>query len=68
MTTTTTIPLNKLLAWDGNVRKTEADKNIVEPAASITAHGLLQSRYAHTSESPCQAFLTARKKDAPFAE
>ena len=41
--TTTTIPLNKLFAWDGNVRKTESDKAIDELAASIASHGLLQS-------------------------
>ncbi len=41
--TTTTIPLNKLLAWNGNVRKTDAKKGIGELAASIAAHGLLQS-------------------------
>jgi len=41
MTDTTTIPLNKLLAWDGNVRKTDPDKGIDELAASISAHGLL---------------------------
>jgi ParB family chromosome partitioning protein len=41
--TTTTISLNKLFAWDGNVRKTESDKAISELAASIAAHGLLQS-------------------------
>jgi hypothetical protein len=43
MTDTTTIPLNKLLAWQGNVRKTDPGKGIDELAASITAHGLLQS-------------------------
>jgi len=42
MTTTTDIPLNKLVAWDGNVRKT-ASNGIDELAASIAAHGLLQS-------------------------
>jgi hypothetical protein len=41
--TTTTISLNKLIAWDGNVRKTDSDKAISELAASIAAHGLLQS-------------------------
>src|ERR1700728_1236859 len=41
--TTTTISLNKLIAWDGNVRKTDSDKGISELAASIAAHGLLQS-------------------------
>jgi ParB family transcriptional regulator, chromosome partitioning protein len=43
MTDTISIPLNKLLAWEGNVRKTDADKGIGELAASIQAHGLLQS-------------------------
>jgi len=33
--TTTAISLNKLLAWDGNVRKTDSDKAISELAASI---------------------------------
>ncbi|MHB1841166.1 MAG: hypothetical protein ACYCPD_15520 [Acidobacteriaceae bacterium] len=41
--TTTTISLNKLIAWDGNVRKTDSDKAISELAASIAAYGLLQS-------------------------
>lgn len=39
----TTIALNKLVAWQGNVRKTNADEGIEELAASIAAHGLLQS-------------------------
>lgn len=43
MTATTTIPLNKLLAWDGNVRKTGASQALDELIASIAAHGLLQS-------------------------
>jgi len=43
MTDNTTIPLNRLLAWEGNVRKTDADKSIDELAASITVHGLPQS-------------------------
>ena len=43
MTETTDIPLNKLIAWDGNVRKTDADSGLEELAASIAAHGLLQS-------------------------
>lgn len=40
MTTNTSISLNKLLAWEGNVRKTEADKGIEELSVSIVAHGL----------------------------
>src|ERR1017187_9676698 len=44
MTDTTSIPLHKLVAWDGNVRKTAgADTALAELAASIAAHGLLQS-------------------------
>jgi ParB family transcriptional regulator, chromosome partitioning protein len=39
----TSIPLNKLAAWDGNVRKTDADGDIDALAASIATHGLLQS-------------------------
>ena len=37
------IPLNKLLAWNGNVRTTGADEGIDELAASIASVGLLQS-------------------------
>ena len=42
MTDITNIPLNQLTAWEGNVRKTQ-NKGIDELAASIAAHGLLQS-------------------------
>src|ERR1700691_3170113 len=43
MTLPTSIPLNKLTAWTGNVRKTAgADTALAELAASIAAHGLLQ--------------------------
>ena len=38
-----TIPLNKMVPWSGNVRKTGAADGITELAASIAAHGLLQS-------------------------
>jgi ParB family chromosome partitioning protein len=38
-----TIPLNKLVTWTGNVRKTAKLDGIDELAASIAAHGLLQS-------------------------
>lgn len=39
------IPLNKLLAWNGNVRTTGADEGIDELAASIASVGLLQSLF-----------------------
>ncbi|MGE7416178.1 ParB N-terminal domain-containing protein [Methylobacterium tarhaniae] len=38
---TKSIPLNKLVLWDGNVRKTGAETGLDELAASIGAHGLL---------------------------
>jgi ParB family chromosome partitioning protein len=37
------IPLNKLVPWDGNVRKTNPLEKIDELAAAIEAQGLLQS-------------------------
>jgi ParB family chromosome partitioning protein len=40
MTDITTIPLNKLSVWTGNVRKTHNKSGIEELAASIKAHGL----------------------------
>ena len=42
MTDITNIPLNKLTAWEGNVRKTQNKAGIDELAASIEAHGLQQ--------------------------
>ncbi len=36
-----TIPLNKLVLWEGNVRKTNIDNGLDELAASIASHGLL---------------------------
>src|SRR5712664_2441716 len=44
MTSTTSIPLDKLASWDGNVRKTAGtDAGLAELAASILAHGLLNN-------------------------
>lgn len=40
---TVEIPLTKLLAWDGNVRKTNPDAGIKELAAQIRTMGLLSS-------------------------
>lgn len=40
-TTTQIIPLNKLVPWSGNVRKTNSAADIEELAASIASHGLL---------------------------
>jgi len=44
MTDITSIPLNKLVALEDNARRTAgADTALHELAASIAAHGLLQS-------------------------
>ena len=43
MTTTIEIPLNKLVPFAGNVRKTQNKRFIAELAASIRAHGLQQN-------------------------
>jgi ParB family chromosome partitioning protein len=43
MTTLQSIPLNKLVLSDRNVRKTGAEEAIDDLVASIAAHGLLQS-------------------------
>ncbi len=43
MTETLHVPLNKLVPWDGNVRKTGVSDGLEELAASIEAHGLLQA-------------------------
>lgn len=43
MSDTITIALNRLAPWKGNVRRTGASDRIDELAASIAAHGLLQS-------------------------
>ncbi len=62
MTDNTTIPLNKLLAWEGNVRKTDSDKGIDELAASITAHGLLQSLVVRKDKRGKYAVVAGRRR------
>jgi len=60
--TTTTISLSKLIAWDGNVRKTESDKAISELAASIAAHGLLQSLVVRKDKRGKYAVIAGRRR------
>jgi len=62
MTETITIPLNKLLAWEGNVRKTDPDKGIDELAASISAHGLLQSLVVRKDRRGKYAVVAGRRR------
>jgi ParB family chromosome partitioning protein len=62
MTDTITIPLNKLLAWEGNVRQTEPDKNIGELAASIASHGLLQSLVVRKDKRGKYAVIAGQRR------
>jgi ParB-like nuclease domain len=60
MTDTTDIPLNRLIAWDGNVRKTRAADHLDELAASITAHALLQSLIVRRTSRGRYAVIAGR--------
>jgi ParB family chromosome partitioning protein len=62
MTDTITIPLNKLLAWEGNVRQTEPDKNIAALAASIASHGLLQSLVVRKDKRGKYAVIAGQRR------
>jgi ParB family chromosome partitioning protein len=62
MTDNTTIPLHKLIAWEGNVRQTEPDKAIDELAASISAHGLLQSLVVRKDKRGKYAVVAGRRR------
>src|SRR5580704_10209820 len=59
---TENIPLSKLLAWEGNVRKTNPDKAINELAASIEAHGLLQSLVVRKDKRGKYAVVAGRRR------
>lgn len=62
MTQSITIALNKLTAWSGNVRKTKPDENIGELAASIAAHGLLQSLVVRKAARGKYAVIAGRRR------
>jgi ParB family chromosome partitioning protein len=77
MTDIITVPLGKLTAWQGNVRKTGASDGIGELAASIATHGLLQSlvvkkdkrgKYAVIAGQRRLLALQALAKDGMFAK
>ena len=61
-TNTDAIPLNKLAAWDGNVRKTGADTGLAELSASIAAHGLLQSLVVRKDRKGKYAVVAGRRR------
>lgn len=60
--TTDTIPLNRLAAWSGNVRKTGADTGLAELSASIAAHGLLQSLVVRKDKKGKYAVVAGRRR------
>lgn len=61
-TTTATIPLNRLTAWPGNVRKTGADTSLDALSASIAAHGLLQSLVVRKDRRGRYAVVAGRRR------
>src|ERR1700691_254788 len=61
-TTTATIPLNKLTAWPGNVRKTGADNGSYGLSKSIAAHGLLQSLVVRKDRRGRSAVIAERRR------
>jgi ParB family chromosome partitioning protein len=61
-TTVQTIPLGKLTAWRGNVRKTDSLKGIDELAASIAAHGLLQALIVRPDSKGNYAVVAGRRR------
>lgn len=59
---TTTVALNRLTAWKGNVRKTGAKDGLDELAASIAAHGLLQSLVVRDAGGGKFAVIAGRRR------
>ncbi len=59
---TTSIPLNKLVVWDGNVRKTGVSDGIDELAASIAARGLLQSLVVRKAKRGKYAVIAGQRR------
>jgi ParB family chromosome partitioning protein len=56
------IPLNKLVAWDGNVRKTGATEGLEELIASIAALGVLQSLVVRKTNRGKFAVVAGRRR------
>jgi ParB family chromosome partitioning protein len=56
------IPLNKLLAWNGNVRKTGVEERLEELTASIAAHGVLQSLVVRKANRGKFAIIAGRRR------
>jgi ParB family chromosome partitioning protein len=56
------IALNKLIPWNGNVRKTGASDGIEELQASISAHGVLQSLVVRKNSRGKFAVVAGRRR------
>jgi len=56
------IPLNKLVPWDGNVRKTGAADGLQELTANIQAHGVLQSLLVRKTSRGKFAIIDGRRR------
>ena len=56
------IPLNKLVPWDGNVRKTGASDDLEELTASIAALGVLQSLVVRKIRHGKFAIIAGRRR------
>ena len=62
MTDIITLPLNRLTAWKGNVRKTSSADGIAELAASIAAHGQLQSLIVREGKRKTFEVIAGRRR------
>ncbi|MGD9785937.1 MAG: ParB/RepB/Spo0J family partition protein [Hyphomicrobiaceae bacterium] len=56
------VPLSKLSLWEGNVRKTDIRVGIEELAASIAAHGLLQSLVVRKSKRGKYGIIAGQRR------
>jgi ParB family chromosome partitioning protein len=56
------VPLDKLVPWDGNVRKTGATQDLDQLTASIAAHGVLQSLVVRKTNRGKYAVVAGRRR------
>jgi ParB family chromosome partitioning protein len=56
------IPLDKLIPWDGNVRKTNSTDGLDELIASVAAHGVLQSLVVRKANRGKYAIVAGRRR------
>ena len=56
------VPLDKLVPWDGNVRKTGATAGLGELTASIASHGVLQSLVVRKTHRGKYSVIAGRRR------